>query len=244
MCRSLDDVVTPGDYKRLQWGRLLVWLPEFLYRIFFPEGKPPCKWCGWSRCVVANDFLNPAGPRLVLDKDSIFFIWCGTYECATRRDARQLPYHFNGYGADSLKFLPHHIRSKFPALLTRRSAISVNVINEMVSLVMRRVSFSSVRTHLRELHLSKLAELEANYVADVRCRLKQVGGGCCSLLSFGHDFDTCLDRHRQPTTAPRAHRLPSWPLSVEDNRKRHSLGPTTSTDVPARSAAASHRPRG
>lgn len=66
--------VSPEDYKRLQWGEsylkatnffagsLLVWLPEFIYTHVYRDGRPPCKWCGWSDCVIANDFLNPAGP--------------------------------------------------------------------------------------------------------------------------------------------------------------------------------------
>ena len=67
--------VEPIDYQRLQWGRLLVWVPELFYGKAFPDKKPPCKWCGGGSCVVRNDFLNKMGPRLVFDHDSAFFIW-------------------------------------------------------------------------------------------------------------------------------------------------------------------------
>lgn len=33
-------------------------------------------------------------------------MWCGTYKCKNRESAKQSPCHFNGYDADSLKYLP------------------------------------------------------------------------------------------------------------------------------------------
>ena len=110
-------IIDADDYKRVQWGRLFVFLPEFIYPRAYPDGRPPCKWHGCSGdCVVANNFLNPAGPRLVMDSDSVFFVWSGTYVCSKRRDAGERPYCFNGYDADSMKYLPRFIRSKFPAI--------------------------------------------------------------------------------------------------------------------------------
>jgi len=40
----------------------------------------------------------------------------------------------------------------------------------MACLVMRNFSFNGFRAMLRELHLSRLASLEAEYVSDVECR--------------------------------------------------------------------------
>ena len=157
---------TPDDYKRLQWGRLLVWLPEFVYRRFFESARPPCKWHrGCCDCVRTNDFLNPMGPRMVVDSNSVFFIWCGVYECKERRQAGKHPYRFNGYDQDVLSQLPKNIAAKFPALLTRRSAISTSVIQDMISSVMLKMNFNAFRSKLYEAHRDHGVDLERRYTA-------------------------------------------------------------------------------
>ena len=170
---------TPGDFKRLQWGRLLLWLPEFFYQNHFDGPTPPCKWCkkgevkpdsfilvmtrpmltfdfrcAGSSCVKAKDYLNRHGPRMVIDDDGVFFVWCGTYECSVRKKAGEA-YMFNGYDAEVLNKLPGNLGSKFPAVLTRRSAISTKVLDDMISCVMNKVRARCRYGH-RRLVLTKL----------------------------------------------------------------------------------------
>lgn len=101
--------------------------------------------------------MDPTRRRLVIDLDGAFFVWCGTYVCTRRREAGQRPYQFNSYDADSLKYLPRFLRAKFPAVLTRRAAISTKVLDQLVCLVLRKFSFGGFRSALREQHLSRLA---------------------------------------------------------------------------------------
>jgi len=123
---------------------------------------------------------------MVLDEDSVYFIWCGTYTCATRRKSQEHPYHFNGYDSlqwvrftsmgtihfngydsDVLKYLLRNIRAKFPALLTRRSGIALPVLRNMLSLVVHKMGFNSFRSVLYEAHMSRAMELEACYTSAV-----------------------------------------------------------------------------
>ena len=102
-----------------------------------------------------------------------FLLHLGTYQCSKRRDASDTPFCFNGYDADSLKYLPRHIRVKFPALLTHRAAISVAAVKTMKANIMNGLSFSGYRKTMLERHRTKEAELEASYVSDIKCRGQQ-----------------------------------------------------------------------
>ena len=157
---------SPDDYRRCQWGRLFVWLPELIYRRFFPRARMPCKWHkGCYDCVCVKDKLNTRGPRMVVDSEGVFFVWSGKYECLERKRNGQHPYHFNGYDRDVLGQLPPHICRLFPALLTRRSAISLNVMRDMISSVMHKMNFSAFRSKLYEFHRELDAELELDHAS-------------------------------------------------------------------------------
>ena len=80
---------------------------------------------------------------MCFDSESVFGIWCGQYTCKLRRAANEHPYCYNGYDRDVLAQLPKNICAEFPALLTHRSAISISLVKDTVSSVMRKMNFGA-----------------------------------------------------------------------------------------------------
>ena len=154
---------------------------------------------------------------MCFDSTRIFWIWCGQFSCKKRREAKEYPYCFNGYDRDVLDQLPRNICNKFPALLTRRSAISTAVLKDMISCVMHKMNFNAFRSKLFEAHAGARVESEASYTGFKHCMLEhEKGQGSIvkqTLYKFEHSermYTSARQRDRFSSTSWFIERFHEW----------------------------------
>ena len=142
----------------------VVWVPHVqMSRVL---SRMPCPLGGFE-CVTGPAGMNHWGPRLVHGKPS-YFLWTSRYECKNEECSIKT---FLGYDYRVLRFLSPSVISLFPALVTKRCALDIHLLDEM-----RRTSVASLKfaEHARgineynRLHHLRRETLYYDYMADRR----------------------------------------------------------------------------
>lgn len=75
----------------------------------------------------------------------------------------KVPESFRGWDVGVLAQLPLYVQTSFPFLLTRKSAVHVDVVNELSDNVIHSKSFKASAEGLRQAHLKRFHECEMQY---------------------------------------------------------------------------------
>ncbi|KAL0563144.1 hypothetical protein V5O48_018932 [Marasmius crinis-equi] len=132
-----------------------LWRPRvFLWLIHHFVPKLMCPSCGG--CLEKNGALPP---RRVVDMDSVFYIVAWAYYC--RKGCRR---HFHGWNHELVASLPAYVQLAFPAVLSRKSGLSHNVISTLRSSNQHKMGPNGVRSLLFELHTRRYNVLLLQYL--------------------------------------------------------------------------------
>ncbi|KAK7012668.1 hypothetical protein R3P38DRAFT_3323885 [Favolaschia claudopus] len=131
--------------------RVFLWLPHFFV------SRMNCPDCGSK--LEKNGALRP---RRVVDVDDVFYIVSWAYYC---RDSCK--HHFHGWSRKILDSLPAYLRLAFPAVLSRKSGLSRNVVNQLRVGNQHKMGPSGVRALLLESHTLRFSTLQAQYLEAV-----------------------------------------------------------------------------
>jgi hypothetical protein len=129
--------------------RIFFWLPHFFVDIMH------CPNCRTG--VLEKNGACP--PRRIIDVESLFWIVTWSYYC---RNGCQT--HFRGWHPAILNSLPPYLRLAFPAILSRKSGLSLGVINQLRVGNQHKMGPSGVRSLLLEMHTRKFNTLYAQYL--------------------------------------------------------------------------------
>ena len=102
--------------------------------------------------------MSPLGRRVV-DMNDCFYIVTSRFAC------KKCNTKFNGNNPILLQSLPYHIRQKFPAHLTKRSAMDWQVLNNLLTTVSESFGMSQSHRLLIENHARRYAGLRLEYFA-------------------------------------------------------------------------------
>jgi hypothetical protein len=131
--------------------RIFLWLPHF----FVDDLR--CPNCGEK--LEKNGVL---APRRIVDIEDTFYIVSWAYYC--RKSCRA---HFHGWSKKLLDSLPPYLRLAFPAILSRKSGLSCNVLNQLRVGNQHKMGPSGVRSLLLESHTLRFSILQAQYLEAV-----------------------------------------------------------------------------
>lgn len=132
----------------------------------------PCKWHGWSNCCTRNDFFNPKGPKLVVDRGSVLYIFCSVYKCVERANDPMLSsneenYTFRGYDPELLTMLPASVRHSLGAVLTKNKGVSVDTLSSLERSIAHNSTFAGESSKMDE--SIKVSTLPNQSVIAFRC---------------------------------------------------------------------------
>ncbi|KAK6980836.1 hypothetical protein R3P38DRAFT_2579466, partial [Favolaschia claudopus] len=123
--------------------------PPSLYqpRVFLrlPHFFVSCLKC--PRCHAALEKNGALCPRRIIDVDSCFYIVAWAYYC--RHGCKS---YFHGWSEQFLRSLPAYLRLAFPAILSRKSGLSRNLLMMMRVGNQHKMGPSGVRAMLHEMH--------------------------------------------------------------------------------------------
>ena len=129
--------------------RIFVWLPHFLVDVLH---CPCCK----TGVLEKNGALPP---RRITDISDNFYIISWAYYC--RKGCQT---HFAGWSAALIESLPRYIRLAFPAVLSRRSGLSHQVVTQLRVGNQHKMGPSGVQSLLLELHTLRFNTLQVQYL--------------------------------------------------------------------------------
>jgi hypothetical protein len=160
--------------KVLYRPRIFFWLPHFFVNALH------CPKCP-DRVLEKN---GACPPRRIVDVEDVFWIITWSYYC--RKGCGS---HFRGWNPAILDSLPPYLRLAFPAVLSRRSGLSHNVISQLRVGNQHKMGPSGVRSLLLEMHTRKFNILHIQYLEAIyelaRGRQNQAGTATqSSMLSF------------------------------------------------------------
>lgn len=130
---------------------LLVWYPEAQFQRLYPGGRPKCKWCGTPDCVVRKGWVQ--NPRHCYDSPRLTALMGRFYVCSKREREKKHPYSFRGYDASVISNSHDYIKQvwkKSGFILTHRSGISFQLLNDLRSYMNQGLSVSGFRRSLLE----------------------------------------------------------------------------------------------
>ncbi|KAJ7077201.1 hypothetical protein C8R43DRAFT_1179242 [Mycena crocata] len=133
--------------------RIFLWLPHFFV------DQLNCPNCGGK--LEKNGALTP---RRIIDTDSNFYIVSWAYYCRSNPNCRK---HFHGWSQKLIESLPRYLQLAFPAILSRKSGVSRNVMNQLRIGNQHKMGPSGVRSLLLELHTLRFSILQAQYLEAV-----------------------------------------------------------------------------
>ncbi|KAJ7148561.1 hypothetical protein C8R43DRAFT_521445 [Mycena crocata] len=133
--------------------RIFLWLPHF----FVDQLK--CPSCGAK--LEKNGALSP---RRIVDTDSNFYVVSWAYYCRSNPNCQK---HFHGWSQKLIESLPRYLQLAFPAILSRKSGVSRNVMNQLRVGNQHKMGPSGVRSLLLESHTLRFSILQAQYLEAV-----------------------------------------------------------------------------
>ncbi|KAJ7468909.1 hypothetical protein B0H11DRAFT_2284053 [Mycena galericulata] len=136
--------------------RIFLWLPHFFVEKLF------CPNCGKE--LEKNGALTP---RRIVDIDSNFYIVAWAYYCRGGRANDGCKKHFHGWSKQLLESLPPYLQLAFPAILSRKSGVSRNVMNQLRVGNQHKMGPNGVRSLLLESHTLRFAILQNQYLEAV-----------------------------------------------------------------------------
>ncbi|KAJ7433193.1 hypothetical protein FB451DRAFT_1196390 [Mycena latifolia] len=128
--------------------RVFFWLPHFFVH------QLNCPKCGGK--LQKNGALTP---RRITDLDSCFYIVSWAYYC---RDSCKS--YFHGWSDKLLNSLPAYLRLAFPAILSRKTGLSKNVLTMLRSGNQHKMGPSGVHAMLYEMHTLRYNTLLLQYL--------------------------------------------------------------------------------
>ncbi|KAJ7189729.1 hypothetical protein GGX14DRAFT_580474 [Mycena pura] len=131
--------------------RIFLWLPHFFVDKLF------CPNCGNN--LEKNGALTP---RRIVDTDSNFYIVSWAYYCRSGCKG-----HFHGWSQRLFSSLPRYLQLAFPAILSQKSGVSQNVMNQLRVGNQHKMGPSGVRSLLLESHTLRFGLLQAQYLEAV-----------------------------------------------------------------------------
>ncbi|KAK7002121.1 hypothetical protein R3P38DRAFT_3215931 [Favolaschia claudopus] len=151
--------------------RVFLWLPHFFVS---------CLKC--PKCHAALEKNGALRPRRIVDVDSCFYIVTWAYYC---RDGCKS--YFHGWSETFLRSLPEYLRLAFPAILSRKSGLSRNLL--MMSRVgnQHKMGPSGLRAMLFEMHTHRYNGLMLQYLESAFERNPSYIGTATVIPAFG-DF--------------------------------------------------------
>ena len=129
--------------------RIFIWLPHFLVDVLH---CPQCK----TGVLEKNGALPP---HRITDISDNFYIISWAYYC--RKGCRT---HFAGWGSMFIDSLPPYVRLAFPAVLSRRSGLSHQVITQLRVGNQHKMGPNGVQSLHFELHTLRFNTLQAQYL--------------------------------------------------------------------------------
>ncbi|KAJ7901480.1 hypothetical protein B0H13DRAFT_2336060 [Mycena leptocephala] len=136
--------------------RVFLWLPHFFVKTLL------CPNCGKE--LEKNGALTP---RRVVDIDSNFYIVSWAYYCRGGRINDGCKKHFHGWSRTLLASLHPYLQLAFPAILTKKSGVSRNVMNQLRVGNQHKMGPSGVRSLPLESHTLRFSILQAQYLEAV-----------------------------------------------------------------------------
>ena len=130
---------------------VFVWIPEVTFDI-----RPICIKCGGH--TQSKGYSDPPAWR-VLTLSSYYYILARCYTCLV------CPASFFGTHPEAVKQLPIEAQLCFPALLTHRSAIHLQLLHLLKSLVNNGLDFSKVASVICEAQKGEHARLHTMWLA-------------------------------------------------------------------------------
>ena len=128
--------------------RVFLWLPHFFVDTL--------------RCPSCRKVLEKNGalaPRRIVDIDHSFYIVSWAYYC--RNGCKS---HFHGWSQSLLNSLPAWLHLSFPAVLSRKSGLSRNVISQLRVGNQHKMGPTGVRSLLLEMHTMRFNILQVQYM--------------------------------------------------------------------------------
>lgn len=136
-------------------------VPELLYRprvfLWIPHFFVETMRCPYCRGVLEKNGACP--PRHITDLTDNFWIITWMYYCQLGCQS-----HFRGWSPAILESLPQYLCREFPAVLSRKSGLSLTVINLLRVGNQHKMGPSGVRSLLFEEHTQKFNTLCTQYL--------------------------------------------------------------------------------
>jgi hypothetical protein len=160
---DMDDFCLPN---------LFVWYPEAEFQQMYPDGVPPCKFHGCTKCVRRHAWMQI--PRRGHSMTRNTAILTRLYYCAELKKQGANPHMFSGIDQQVLDYSPDYVKMRWRMDgfdLSHKSAISLSLLRQMRAFVMQGLSLNGFREsliqQLREYHLMISIQWRA-YVDHVR----------------------------------------------------------------------------
>lgn len=128
--------------------RIFLWLPHFFVETL--------------RCPTCHRALEKNGacpPRGIVDVSDTFWIVTWAYYCRTGCQS-----HFRGWSPAILASLPQYLSLEFPAVLSRKSGLSISVVNQLRVGNQHKMGPSGIRSLLFEEHTRKFNTIHLQYL--------------------------------------------------------------------------------
>jgi hypothetical protein len=136
------------DPTKLYQPRVFLWLPHF----FVQQLKCP-------NCKGKLEKNGALTPRRITDTDSCFFIVTWAYYC---RDSCKS--YFHGWSQRLLESLPAYLQLEFPAVLSRKTGLSKQVLSMLRVGNQHKMGPSGLRAMLYEMHTLRYNTLLLQYL--------------------------------------------------------------------------------
>eukprot|EP00903_Cladosiphon_okamuranus_P019959 g18342.t1 len=189
---------------------IFVWIPELSFPHAFPEGRLPCPRCESTTNVIVKGFTQKCSRRAIL-RDSCCDLVGYFYHCngcqrknkGVSKDQR-VPESFSSWDSEVLKLLPLFVRESFPFILTRKSAIHLDVLEELTDNLVNGKGFAASRAALEQAHQKTFHTRELKYYNMLLWRRQNV-----VLPTTARDFGSFSDPDGYDGFVPSTHYLSS-----------------------------------
>jgi hypothetical protein len=111
---------------------IFVWLPEAEYPSLYPDGVPPCKFHGCSRCVMRHAWMQYPRRGHAITRNTAILGYI--YYCAERKRDEIHPHYFNGIDKEVIDQSPDYIKMRWRMDgfdFSHQSGISLSLLREL-----------------------------------------------------------------------------------------------------------------
>jgi hypothetical protein len=144
-----------ADWKKYVYPDVFVWLPRA-----FANVKIECPSCG-STNTKANGWPSKPIARRVVNLDKCYFL------VGRRQVCNECRKQFNSYDPKVLDRLPARLRHLFPAFLTKRSGVDMQLLTMLREAVSESFGFAGFRRMLYQHHVRRHDQLAVRYYDSV-----------------------------------------------------------------------------